>query len=365
MTITSSENRGWQPDWAVEPGAIVAETLRDRGMSQAELARRTGRPLKTINEIVKGKTTITADTAVQLESALGVPARFWLNLQRDYDESLARERRRRELGAHIAWPKRFPISAMAKRDLLPRTRDPITLVDALLAFFGVASPEAWRLQWDAPAVAFRRSVKFEGDVEATSAWLRWGQRLAFKAEIPPYDENKLRELIPQIRSLTRLSPIAFRRRLVALLGEVGVVVLYLPELPGTRVIGATHWVNGRPVLQLSLRHKTDDQFWFALVHELGHILQDGRGETHVDTTDDAVVSDDEKRADMFAGDVLIPRARWEAFVAARDFTAPSVRLLADELEIAAGIVVGRLQHEGRVRPGALSYLKTRIDWANP
>jgi addiction module HigA family antidote len=60
----------FKPNYAVPPGETLRETLESLGMSQAELAQRTGRPKKTINEIIKGKTAITAETAIQLERAL-------------------------------------------------------------------------------------------------------------------------------------------------------------------------------------------------------------------------------------------------------------------------------------------------------
>ena len=79
----------FEPDYTVPPGETLLETIECLGMSQAELARRTGRPVKTINEIIKGKTAITPDTALQLERVLSVPASFWNNLERNYRESLA------------------------------------------------------------------------------------------------------------------------------------------------------------------------------------------------------------------------------------------------------------------------------------
>jgi len=48
------------------------------------------RPLKMINEIIKGKASITPDTALELERILRIPASFWLNLERKYREVLAR-----------------------------------------------------------------------------------------------------------------------------------------------------------------------------------------------------------------------------------------------------------------------------------
>ena len=73
------------PDVAIPPGEHLADELEARGISQKELAKRMGRPANTINEIVNGKKTITAETALQLEHAMPkIPARFWLNLETDY-----------------------------------------------------------------------------------------------------------------------------------------------------------------------------------------------------------------------------------------------------------------------------------------
>jgi HTH-type transcriptional regulator/antitoxin HigA len=80
----------YQPDYVSVPGETLLETLEDIGMSQTELAKRMGRPLKTINEIIQGKATITAETALQLEQVLRIPASFWLKREQLYRESLAR-----------------------------------------------------------------------------------------------------------------------------------------------------------------------------------------------------------------------------------------------------------------------------------
>ncbi len=73
------------PDVAIPPGEYLAEEIQARGISQKELARRMGRPLNAINEIINGKKAITAETALQLEEVMPeIPARFWLNLETDY-----------------------------------------------------------------------------------------------------------------------------------------------------------------------------------------------------------------------------------------------------------------------------------------
>jgi HTH-type transcriptional regulator / antitoxin HigA len=83
------------PDVAVPPGEFLEEEIEARGISQKELARRMGRPLNAINEIVNGKKAITAETALQLEEAMPeIPARFWLNLESDYQLTRALINRR-------------------------------------------------------------------------------------------------------------------------------------------------------------------------------------------------------------------------------------------------------------------------------
>ena len=82
-------NRVW-PDAAIPPGETLAEEIEAQGLSQAELARRMGRPVQAVNEIVRGKKAITAETALGLEDVLGVPAHFWLRLEADHQLNVAR-----------------------------------------------------------------------------------------------------------------------------------------------------------------------------------------------------------------------------------------------------------------------------------
>lgn len=74
----------------IHPGEILLEEfLQPLGISQNALARAAGVPPRRINEIVLGKRSVTADTAVRLAAALGTSERFWLGLQADYDLELA------------------------------------------------------------------------------------------------------------------------------------------------------------------------------------------------------------------------------------------------------------------------------------
>ena len=92
-----ADKRTWS-DVAIPPGETLGEELEARGLSQSELARRMERPIQAINEIVRGRKAITAETALQLEDVLGVSADFWLRLEADYQLSVARLARKHRSG---------------------------------------------------------------------------------------------------------------------------------------------------------------------------------------------------------------------------------------------------------------------------
>ncbi len=81
-----------ESDYASHPGALLAEELEARGLSQRELARRIGRPFQVVNEITRERKSITAVTAVQLEGELGVQAYLWLAMQAQHDLVAARRK---------------------------------------------------------------------------------------------------------------------------------------------------------------------------------------------------------------------------------------------------------------------------------
>lgn len=82
------KQNSFPPNYAVPPGESLRETLESLGMKPAELAERMGQPQKAINEILKGKASITPETALQLERVLRVPASFWTNLEKNFQEKM-------------------------------------------------------------------------------------------------------------------------------------------------------------------------------------------------------------------------------------------------------------------------------------
>lgn len=73
----------------IHPGEHLAEIIDELGISQYRLAVTIGVPPRRINEIVHGRRSITADTALRIGKALRMTPDFWLNLQRMFDLEVA------------------------------------------------------------------------------------------------------------------------------------------------------------------------------------------------------------------------------------------------------------------------------------
>ena len=354
----------FEPDYAIPPGEILIEYLESLGMSQRDLAARTGLTPKTVNEIAQGKAPITAETALKLERVLGRPAHFWQNLESLYQEARVREEEQPRLAGSLAWLGRVPVKEMSRLGWLPKTTDPLAQLDAVLRFFGVSSQDRWAAVWDGGQVAYRRSVRFETHPEAVSAWLRQGEIEAQRIASAPFDKARFKAVLEQVRGLTREPPEVFQPKLVELCALAGVAVVFVPELPRTGVSGATRWLTPeKALIQLSLRYKSDDQLWFTFFHEAGHVLLHGKKAIFIEG--DGGDEEKEHEANRFAADFLIPPAAWRQFIADARPTLAQVQSFAASQGIAPGIVVGRLQKDGLYDYKVGNGLKRRFQWAQP
>ena len=173
-------------------------------------------------------------------------------------------------------------------------------------------------------------------------------------DVEPYDESKLSSSIAEIRSMTNDNPKDFYPRLKELLSKCGVALVLLPNLKNCGVNGAVKWLNKeKVVLALNDRRKYADTFWFALFHELGHVLQkrikvtlvSDKYKEELETND--LIQKLEKEADLFSRNTLIPENEYLEFVKENKgkFTANSINEFAKKIDILPGIVVGRLQQD--------------------
>ena len=123
---------------ATPPGATIKEQLNDRGMKQKEFAARMDMSEKHISRLINGDVQLTPEVAIRLEMVLGIPAKFWNDLEAIYREKIIKAEAENAMDGDIELAKQFPYTEMAKLGWVPQTRDVKEKVIYLRKYFEVA-----------------------------------------------------------------------------------------------------------------------------------------------------------------------------------------------------------------------------------
>lgn len=336
--------RQFTPGWALHPGVYLRRMLQEQGIRQAELAERTGLTPKHINQIVNETIGISAEVALLLDRALGTSAGFWTQAEAAYQAWASWDKAKAQLPELTKWARAFDKVTLRRYGITAAGDSEEVLVEKILRFFGVASPDAFDRTWIQPRVSFRRSQSFTVDQPNTALWLRLIEQSAEHITVPPLHPGALRKVARTVPAMTNHTvPHGFAVAREAL-AEAGVVLTFIRQVPGTRVCGATWWLGSeRPVIGLTERHRKPDIFWFNLLHEIGHILLHPRRTTFLDLDIEQQAGiTPETEAHAFAESTLLPADARAAIAAAT--TRQELLRLATRLGVSAAIVAGYHGH---------------------
>ena len=337
---------------ATPPGATIKEQLTEREMSQKEFAARMGMSEKHISRLINGEVQLTPDMAVKLEMVLGVPARFWSNLEAVYREKLVKVKNENEMDRDIQLVKKLPYSEMAKNGWVPETKKIKEKVIYSRKFFEVVNLDLIENP-SLNGIACRRINESE---KANLALLAWAQEAKLEARniaTLPVDIKSLKKETVKIREMTEKRPEEFCPELRKILSECGIAIVFLPHLDGSFLHGATFMDGSKIVMGLTVRGRDADKFWFSLFHELGHIICGHIGQ------ENGTTEEDEKQADYYAENTLIPDEKLHMLIERNDFSQNAILRFASYAGIDAGIVVGRLQREGLIEYSRYNDLKSK------
>lgn len=341
---------------ATPPGATIKEQLNDRGMSQKEFAARMDMSEKHISKLINGDVQLTFETAVRLETVLGVPAKFWNNLEAIYREKIIKAEAENAMDADAEMAKQFPYSEMAKFGWIPETRNTKEKVAHLRKYFEVVELSLLGNE-QITRIACRRLAITEKSDLALMAWAQEAKIRARDIQTSPVDIKGLIATVPEIRKMTVLKPEEFCPQIKKCLADCGIALVFLPHLKGSFLQGASFLNGNKIVVGLTARGRDADKFWFSLFHEFAHIVLGHVGQ--VNGTSD----EDEKAADAWSGDTLIAADDFESFRRERDYSERNVLRFAKDQGIAPGIVVGRMQMEGMIKYSVLNNLKEKYEIA--
>ena len=345
------------------PGYYVAEIIEDMGISQAEFAMRMGTTAKTLSQLINGQANISNDLARKLSVMMGTSAEVWLNLQSKFDEKIIEIEKIKDLDAQEEIVSMIDYSYFTAICGLGKTGNLKERAANLCRYFTVSNLRI--LTQPDFLVNFKTGVKTleMKNVINSRAWLQTAINFSKNIETQPYNAEKLKGYLPELRSMTLQSPDVFLPRMREIFSECGVAFVLLPHLKNSGVNGAVKWINGgRVVLAMNNRGLDADKFWFSLFHEVKHIFQQKIKTVFISSaTDDMMEMNKalEDEADAFSSDFLIPKAALKKFAPDQYTSDEDIKAFADSIGIHPGIVAGRLQHEHIIPMNRCSKLKEK------
>lgn len=336
-------------DLLSKPGDTILETLEAIKMTQSELAERMGKTPSKINDIISGKEPITINTALQLEKVLNIDAQFWINRENIYREKLIRLEQEEALEECKEWLEKQPLKELKKYGYISENKKGAKLADEVLQFYGVVSP----IQWESLYIneyansSFRKSTSHKTALASMAAWLRIGEIEMRKLNLQEYNKDSFKNTFEEIKLLVKDFPEDYALQLQEVCAQKGVAVVYTVNLPQAPISGATRWLGGSPLIQLTDRFKTNDHFWFTFFHEVGHILLHGKKEVFIEDFEGVELdTSKEHEANKFAAKMLLP----DSFVdeLPEKITDQEVKAIARKYKTHPAIVIGRLQNLKKV-----------------
>lgn len=344
-----------------KPGDTILETLEHLKMSQAELAQRLGKTPSKVSDIISGKEPITVNTALQLEKVLNIDAKFWLNREMLYREKLSRIEQEEALEEFNDVLSQHPIKELREYGCLKSDRKDAKMASELLHFYGVASFDQWENLYiqEYAKTSFRKSQAHQTILASMAVWLRIGEIIMQKIELVEFHKEKFKASLTHIKKLVVDFPEDYASQLQNVCAQAGVALVFTFNLPKAPISGATRWIGGNPLIQLTDRYKTNDHFWFTFFHEAGHVLLHGKREIFIEDFDMYEIDQQkEKEANDFASKWLLPDNFLDDM--SDHITEQEVRKIARRFNTHPAIVVGRLQNLGKVSHSFGSSLKSKI-----
>lgn len=353
MAIYSKNGAPIQSDITLHPGEILKDELEAREIKQKDFAVDIGIPVTQLNEIINGKRIVSSELAIILESALGIEASFWTNLQAEFDLAKARSNEKVAVKSEAVrlWAyikEHVNVSYLRKVNELGDNMD--ANIEKVKYMFNLSDwNDLETLGKRSIPRYFRRSQTLNVDQSNLTTWLSYIKHIARQEQVAEYNPDAFPQIIEELSKILLQPNIISNTK--AILSRYGIILIIKDKLEGVNVDGVAFWSISNPVIVLTLRHKRIDNFIFTLFHELAHIHLHLKNDGAVfldDLESDEAYSDniEEKEADEYASNHLIAKDVWTNFVRRNPrFDDEIITNFADKCGVPPAVVRGRLCKE--------------------
>lgn len=355
-------------DYFVPTSELIKERLEIYNISQKELAIRLNMSEKHISELLNNKVLLTMDMAVALEKVINIKYDVLMNYEIKYRGYLEKKKEIEQLEKEDLNEicSKFQLDFMRKKKWinLPVGSSKAEKVYELLKFFGVK-----RIENILPVYAnrvYEYSFKEDGySIEPLLVWIRKCEIEARKQEVNEYNKEKFKDALNDIKKLMEKEDVYIFSQIKNICNNNGVYFVMEEAVPNSKVRGAFTWIGENPVIQISLRYCSNDHFWFAFFHEVGHLLLHAKkSQNFIDYQEKDLNIKKELEADEYSRNTILADDIYEEFVKQeiKSLDKEKIKRFAKINAIHPGILVGRLQHDGLLPWNMYSDLKQRYTW---
>lgn len=322
----------------VHPGEVVQSVIQEKKMNQKELALRTGFTEKHISTVISGQKVISPDFAYRLENALGLPASYWNNLQMVYDlHVISVEEGKNSSNQEKTIAKKIKETA----ELITNTKisdqnnnDLVTYLRHLLGVSDLTILPLLNSNYN------RAQFKDLANEHLIYTWVYLSEKNLANQTNNKLDIDKLSKSVEQIKNVMHQDLSDHIESITKILNECGILFSVKKHLNNSPFKGITVKTrNAQVMIVLSIKDNYVDDFWYILFNELYHVINKDFLKSEAVWKKDKHI---EKKADIFAANMLIANEPYKRFIKNKDFSLEAVRLFAKEVNVIEPIVVGRL-----------------------
>ncbi|GAE63566.1 ImmA/IrrE family metallo-endopeptidase [Chryseobacterium indologenes] len=347
----------FNPNWVSSPYSTIKDIITYNNMDKDLLDETLKKDKIQLDDLLNGKIYIDEKIAYILSLLFNNSQSFWINKQLIYDERV----KNLDSIEKEDWINSLPIQELMQEGFIDSKTN---LYEKCLKFFDVENIFDWKIKYLKNSnLSFRKSEGFDSKKGSVISWLRMGELHIENIKYPPYSREEFEsKLQNEIKNLTRKnSPKIFIPKLVEICHDCGVKLSIQKAPKNCKVYGVTKFSSeGNPIMILSFRYLSDDQFWFTFFHEAGHIILHEK--KFLNFEDDNITEINEKfllqeqEANLFAEEVLIPYPLKDKL---SSLNSNQRRLLAFAMEanVSPGIVVGQLQNKKYIKPSYMNGYK--------
>ncbi|POZ56195.1 hypothetical protein LYSIN_00978 [Lysinibacillus sphaericus] len=353
-------------EFIVHIGSVIREYLEASEVNEKKCAEILNIDEQDFKNLLDGKSVLTEDIAENLTHIFPeIPSSYWINYEKKYREFVQNQylnSNQYTLDQLNIFARRFKFNEIFSGlgwDLNKQANE-------MLKLLGLHKFEQFDEIYTNLNVDF---MEDGGEKEAIAIWLNLARE---EIELQNKDLSKINySKDALLESLDKFKILAlnndYKKSLKSarkLLNRLGIYLVFYNAIENSKVRGAVTTYIDKPAIFISGRFKTHDHTWFALMHEIGHlILHYVPGEQIITMENDIIDFDDvdkkENEANVFARDFFIKESAYKKYVSKMNFDEHSISEFADSQRVLPGIVVARLQHDGYVSFDKLNYLKDR------